>query len=354
MNFDSYFIIETENFIPKSKVASFDLDWTIIRPKGNTVFPKDNNDWVIFPKILTFIREKHMGGYCIVIFTNQKNVDRNLFKTKIENISNHLKVPLLLYGSTKNDLYRKPSVGMWEKMCEKIGDVNTDESFYIGDAAGRRGDFSDTDYKFAINNKIKFYAISHGEMDVQGKSINFPKHPMNGVSNIPTHVEDCDEQEMIILVGPPACSKSSWSEDYVKSHDNYVIACQDDLHTKPKLIKFINSEIKKRKSIIIDRQNEKVKTRKEFIDIAKASGMKVRILWFDVPKEIVEHLNMYRKITTGKDIPNVAYNKFYSEKEGVGLEAPNTHEEVDEIVMMKFSISEDNIKDKKLFYSYLV
>lgn len=349
----SYFIIETENFTCKPKIASFDLDWTIIKPKGNTVFPKDNNDWVVFPKMQKFIREKYNDDYCIVIFTNQKNIDKGSFKTKIINLSKLLKVPLLLYGSTELDVHRKPSVGMWNMLVEKIGTIDTTNSFYIGDAAGRRDDFSDTDYKFALNIPIKFYAAYHGEIDFHGKSIIIPEHPLKNVGDTSTHVNDCENQEMIILVGPPACSKSSWSEDYVKTHNNYVIACQDDLHTKPKLIKFINSEIKKGKSVIIDRQNEKIKTRKEFIDIARASGIKVRILWFNVPKNLAEHLNMYRKIMTNKNVPNVVFNKFYSEKEGVGLEIPNVHENVDEIVNMNFSISKEKIKDKKLFYSYL-
>ena len=45
---------------------------------------------------------------------------------------------------------------MWE-FYTKNRNVNYDESFYVGDAAGRKKDFSDSDLKFAENIGITFY-----------------------------------------------------------------------------------------------------------------------------------------------------------------------------------------------------
>ena len=54
------------------------------------------------------------------------------------------------------DEYRKPETGMWD-FYTKNRNVNYDESFYVGDAAGRKKDFSDSDLKFAENIGITFY-----------------------------------------------------------------------------------------------------------------------------------------------------------------------------------------------------
>ena len=56
--------------------------------------------------------------------------------------------------STADDKYRKPNIGMWETLSKMI-DIKS--AFYIGDAAGRKGDFSDSDLKFAENIEIQFY-----------------------------------------------------------------------------------------------------------------------------------------------------------------------------------------------------
>jgi len=61
-----------------------------------------------------------------------------------------------------DDYYRKPMTGMWDFFCDQVNLTTiTKESFYCGDAAGRKykkgKDFSMSDLYFAYNIGIKFY-----------------------------------------------------------------------------------------------------------------------------------------------------------------------------------------------------
>lgn len=69
-------------------------------------------------------------------------------------------------AATQSDKFRKPAVGMWELLKDRIfkgSKIDMGESFYCGDAAGRpatatrKKDFTDTDIKFAANVGLKFY-----------------------------------------------------------------------------------------------------------------------------------------------------------------------------------------------------
>jgi len=62
-------------------------------------------------------------------------------------------IPFTLFAATAKDSYRKPAPGMWTRM-ESLFEVasisiDKDRSFFVGDAAGRKGDFSDSDKGFA-------------------------------------------------------------------------------------------------------------------------------------------------------------------------------------------------------------
>lgn len=64
------------------------------------------------------------------------------FKSKVSAVFNHLDIPVSIYAATEKDIYRKPRVGMWKELLEDYdihapGDLNLQESIFIGDAAGR-------------------------------------------------------------------------------------------------------------------------------------------------------------------------------------------------------------------------
>eukprot|EP00210_Caulerpa_lentillifera_P002574 g2469.t1 len=66
-------------------------------------------------------------------------------------------VPMDIYISTSRDTFRKPETGMWDFFLNKHQEVDKKLSFYVGDAAGRPKDFSDSDLKFAENIGLAFF-----------------------------------------------------------------------------------------------------------------------------------------------------------------------------------------------------
>ena len=61
-------------------------------------------------------------------------------------------VPATVYAATLKDENRKPEVGMWTHFTQNSNDgkeVDKENSYYVGDAAGRPEDFADTDKLFA-------------------------------------------------------------------------------------------------------------------------------------------------------------------------------------------------------------
>jgi bifunctional polynucleotide phosphatase/kinase len=146
--------------INKKKVSAFDLDNTIIVTKSNAKFPKDKDDWKFIDSNIISKFNTNLIDYNVVIFTNQQSLDKKLgfekFKEKIMNIIKSFNINISVFISYQNNFCRKPLIGLWELLSEYIKDINLNDSFYVGDAAGRKNDFSNSDLNFAHNLGIKF------------------------------------------------------------------------------------------------------------------------------------------------------------------------------------------------------
>mmetsp|Transcript_16872 Transcript_16872/g.7999 ORF Transcript_16872/g.7999 Transcript_16872/m.7999 type:complete len:89 (+) Transcript_16872:149-415(+) len=81
---------------------------------------------------------------------------------KVMDIEKALRIPLVAFMAKNDDYYRKPCIGMWNLFVELNGEVDFQQSMYVGDAAGRsafnerKKDFTDTDFKFALNIGLEF------------------------------------------------------------------------------------------------------------------------------------------------------------------------------------------------------
>lgn len=134
------------------KMAAFDFDWTLVKPKGNRKFPKSVNDWQwLFPTIPDKIHKLYNEGYMIVIFTNQSKPWK---KDQIIEAMTILKIPLYIVIAFEKTEY-KPNIFMFDLLLDNR-DLNKEESFFVGDALGRKDDFADSDKKFAENIGIKW------------------------------------------------------------------------------------------------------------------------------------------------------------------------------------------------------
>jgi len=311
-----YLYGETKDFELKKNIASYDIDGTIITTKSGKVFPIDYKDWkFLYENTITKLREYYNKDYCIIFISNQgglKTIEqKDNWKKKINNIVKEIDIPLCVYSSADNYFYRKPFATIWNIIKSKI--LISDKSFYCGDAAGRKNDHNDTDYKFALNCDIKFMTP---EMVFLNKSkcndckINYPNlSELNNNSNYNFLPEK--NRELIIMFGFPGSGKSTFINKYIEPFE-YVIINQDILKTKNKCINETEKYMKINKNIVIDSLNYTKEMRKIYINIAKKYNYNVRCIVLNTSYEISKHNMLYRYYKsngTESRIPDLVYNK---------------------------------------------
>lgn len=306
----------------KNKIYGFDLDNTIIKTKSGNKFAKNNDDWKFAIDNIIFILKMLQTDYTIIIITNQKGisskkVDIDGWKEKIEKIVSILDIPILIYVAMYDNIYRKPFPSFWK--MEEIQNCNFNESYYCGDAAGRIGDFSDTDLKFAINGKVGFIIPEDLSRRITPKMV--PKYPNVLATNNERYEFIKKDREIVILIGIPGCGKSVLAKEINLKYD-YVHINQDTLKTKKKCIDMTKKSINDNKNIIIDNTNMTNKSRKDYIDLATENKYNIRYVIFKIDKGIAKHLNYHRYyMSDGKNklVQEIVYNKlikFYEEPNG--------------------------------------
>jgi len=154
------------------KVACFDLDKTLVHTKGSCPFPRRPDDWVFFnDRVKAKLHELHDQKFKLVVFSNQAGIQTRLdgvlatrLKSRIDQILRAINLPVDVFLATSKDRYRKPETGMWEFFMDKVMrdlggeqlELDMRSSFFVGDAAGRHHDHSDSDKKFAENVGLRF------------------------------------------------------------------------------------------------------------------------------------------------------------------------------------------------------
>jgi polynucleotide 3'-phosphatase len=179
------------------EIAAFDLDDTLVRTCSGGKFATSPTDWQwwstkVPAAIDQWIKDTPNKDTVriIAIFTNQGGVTNtsgtsakpskslhNLIERLHQVISSKELVqhPVAVYAATKNSaaatragegslaethaLFRKPGVGMHVQLVQDLalwGNISLGTSVFVGDAAGRKGDFSDSDRAFAANVGIPF------------------------------------------------------------------------------------------------------------------------------------------------------------------------------------------------------
>lgn len=351
------------------KIAGFDLDDTIITTKSGNKFPKNTDDWkfnyinkkgnkehvsesIIEVKLQKFFND----DYRIIIFTNQKglNNDNKIegWKRKIEDICKIINVPIEIYAVLGENIYRKPFPTLW-----KLGTNNNKNecSFFCGDMCGRENDKGDTDLKFALNNKIKFFTpeeIFLG-IDVKIPNISLKKHTkilMNYIS--PNFHSECEfiphKKEMIIMCGIQGSGKSTYVETQINPH-NYKVLSYDKCKNKNKLMKELTNYMENDENIVVDNTNPNNESRKIFIDIGKKYNYFIRCIVIDIPEEIAIHNMLYRAyINKSNIIPKIAYRIFDKK-----YEDPSEDEGFDEIIKINKIYCDESLYKKKynLFFN---
>jgi len=151
-------------------------------------------------------------------------------------------------------------------------------------------------------------------------------------------------QELIVCTGSPASGKSSFSIAHFPDH---VYVNQDTFKTKAKCLKACREGLQSGKSVIIDNTNPEPSTRAEYVSIANDLDIPVRCFWFTTPRDLAEHLNLYReKMTQGERarVPSIALNMFKSK-----FKEPKLSEGYTSIARISFVPKFKDERTKQLF-----
>ncbi|KAI0713316.1 PNK3P-domain-containing protein [Earliella scabrosa] len=322
-----------------SKVAAFDLDGCLIQ----STFPKKGAppkfEWWR-KSVPNKLRQVHEDGYSIVIITNQAlrtTALINDWKKKIPLIAAALEdVPFRIFAATEKDGYRKPIPGMWYELerifAQDNVQIDVAGSFFVGDAAGRKGDHSSTDRKWALNIGIPFFTpeeyflgLPAAPYDLPGfHPSSLPKDEPRLVPSEPPILPAPSSPELVLFVGYPALGKTSFFRAHFASA-GYTHINQDTLKTRDKCVKATGEALKDGQSVVVDNTNRDVQTRKYYIDLAKKQRVPVRCFHFTGSFELAWHNNLYRAFNLPpslaaeepkRDIlPMLAFNSFRTDFE---------------------------------------
>lgn len=281
-------IIKIGKFRLREKMAIFDYDWTLVKPISNGTFSKSLDDWRwITEKAPDILQKYYDKGYCIIIISNQtRNTEMKL--QQITNVLSTLSIPSLIAVGYEN-IDKKPNRTMFD-IIKKDKKIDMNKSFYVGDALGRQGDWSDSDKKFAENINIK--------------KIYSPDELFSITDDKKIIIEPFNKQEIIVLVGYPGSGKTTIANTF--DNKRYMIINGDIFKTSKKMIKESEKYIKNNYSIIFDATNPSIEKRKEYIDFANSKNIPIRCI--NVETDITTA--MFRNNKRDKVIPKITYYVF--------------------------------------------
>ena len=360
------------NNCEKIKLAAFDLDHTLIKPKGSRVHPKSIDDYeLVFKNLEEKMIDLNKKKYNIVIFSNQDNLNseskiikKNIVLTRINKLYNEIfqknNIPLQVYISTLRDHCRKPNIGLFMLFLQKNNcSVNFDESFYVGDAAGRiecenfKKDFSCSDRKFAHNCGLKFMTP-----ETFFENNDNRKYMMNAKYDL---FPDCNKKfdelynilpnyNIVFIFGCVASGKSTLAADLLKRFNFDIIVNHDTLGSKKKSLKILDESISSSKKIIVENLFATYKSRKDYLDIIRKNNSSEKILGIhlDISKEQALFLNNFRsKLEKKEAVKEVVIHTYFKYFDDIKL-----IEGFDKIINIPFVKKFKNNQNKDLFHQY--
>ena len=282
-----------------SRFAIFDVDWTLIKPKEGRKFPQNVDDWQwLRPSVPETVRKFFVDGFDIIFLTDQSKPWK---VTMIQNVIRILDVDVTCLIAM-NKAFHKPNPAFFLETFGSTFDAGS--SFFVGDAAGREGDWSRNDIDVAVRIGVKFYVPEEVFLLFKAEETKEPVLLRAGV-----------EQEVLIMVGYPASGKSTVARE-MQAKYGYVHIDGDVFKTGPKMVKeaekYVGSPLPSGayNSVIFDATNGTKERRKLYIDFAKKHNLKVRCLWKTTPIDVSMEQNRERQKQGGPKVPDVVFYTF--------------------------------------------
>lgn len=312
-------IDEAWHDIMNPQCVFFDLDHTLVRPDGKHKFPKAASDWVWnSPSVPGKLGKLRDAGKDIVVFTNLKKESelRTQQHQQIQDALGKLGINLTIYAAWR-DGGVKPGLGMWRKFLAEFGGDHTG-SVFVGDAAGRPGDYSASDRAFATNADLRFMTPEQYFEGGAAEAYTW-KGCIRQLEDTPSRTFSglTGAQELLVCMGLPASGKTAFAENLAQT--GVVNVCQDELKTKAKCLAATKRAITAGKTVVVSNTNPTQTQRDEYIRIAAAAGIPHRVVYFCNPMTNCVYLNNLRD----RPVPKVVFHVFNKK-----LEVPSECERV--------------------------
>lgn len=300
---------------PVNDYYAFDLDYTIIKPKSSRTHPINFDDW----KYMDWFNFDKINDREVVIFTNQIRLKtQELREGFIQKVTNCINRDFLLVCSYGGQYYRKPSPNMYNWIYNNTG---VKAVVYVGDAAGRVNDFSDSDRKFAHNIGVDFKTPEEFFLGIKQE---LPPITYFDTVKVPFELNfnnENNENIIVVMVGLPGAGKSTYSK--MLEDKGFIVINQDTIKdgspgTLTQCLRKVQQNIDN--NIVIDNTNLTSDIRKKYIQTARLFGMKIIAVWFDIDVKICKHMNFLRAIGGGRHVPDITYRTMLKKYEKVGDE----------------------------------
>ena len=204
----------------------------------------------------------------------------------------------------------KPSTVLFDSHFPD-GSFDRSQSYYVGDAAGREGDWSAVDRDFASNIGVKFLVpeevfkvddVGHAQGQGQGQG----KDKAQGTLGKAMPLKG---QQVVVMVGYPASGKSTWIRNNLNS-EQFQRIDGDSLKTQPKMIKEGERIIGLGGSPVFDATHGTVEKRAKIIEWARKHGLPVTCVWLTAPIDVAMDFNNERGHQGGPRVPAIAFYAF--------------------------------------------
>jgi bifunctional polynucleotide phosphatase/kinase len=306
-------VIKLNNPRHRQKMACFDYDHTLVKPKQGRKFPKDENDWQWYTDAVPYtLRKYYDQGYGIYVFTNQT---KDWKQQHILNSLDTLNIPMTIVIAY-NLAEHKPNPSIFHTVLEGKK-WKPEESFFVGDALGRPGDFADSDKKFAENIGVDVKSpddVFGMDKDTNGRAVLWYNSKLEDALE---KVAPSKAQEIVIMVGYPGSGKSTIAEHLEKQ--GYFVVNGDKHKTDASRVKVGTNELDKGMSVVFDATNLTQEKRAIYINLAKEKKIPSRCIFVATSLERSLERNLQRP--EGKRVPPVAYYKMQKT-----FEAPSSYE----------------------------
>jgi bifunctional polynucleotide phosphatase/kinase len=291
----------------RQKMAAFDYDWTLVRPESGNTFARGRDDWRwMQPSVPGDLKNFYDAGYFIAVFTNQTKAFK---REQVLKVLGDLNIPMAVcIGVEKAD--QKPGVAMMDALTARIAgkkEWKLSASFFVGDAMGRRGDWSDVDKVFA--ETVGFGKIRVPEDLFKPAAVAAAPKAAAAPAAPPLpealSVAPVGEREVVIMIGFPGSGKSTIATGLFGADERYEVLHGDHYKTPKKLAQAASAALAAGKSPVVDATNPSREKRAVYIALAREAGVPARCVHVATSREDAYSRNVAR--VEAKVVPRIAY-----------------------------------------------